>query len=269
MSKISFGNWSVQVRFNGKEKDLEGICSVGSTYDYGFRIYNPVIGKFLSVDPLTKDYPELTPYQFAANTPIQAIDLDGLEPAFVMDFVRASESGYNNIIEKVNDTYTKSMQATTDKISSVKTETVKKYYAVKKQTGITIKQNRGFIDQASTNLDNTGNGVLTGSIILAVTSSWTGVGAGVSGTGFLTGFALKTASDQLKNVANVAEGWADDNPNKVAQAFGNFVINQAIGKITPSGTTVPVQGMVEGLTDMIEDGSEKAVDKFVPPKEVE
>jgi hypothetical protein len=35
--------------------------------------------KFLSVDPLTNKYPMLTPYQFASNTPIQAIDLDGLE----------------------------------------------------------------------------------------------------------------------------------------------------------------------------------------------
>lgn len=33
----------------------------------------------LSVDPLTKSYPWYTPYQFAGNTPIQAIDLDGLE----------------------------------------------------------------------------------------------------------------------------------------------------------------------------------------------
>lgn len=35
--------------------------------------------RFLSTDPLTKKYPELTPYQFASNTPIQGIDLDGLE----------------------------------------------------------------------------------------------------------------------------------------------------------------------------------------------
>ncbi len=48
-------------------------------YDYGFRIYNPRLGKFLSIDPLTKSYPMLTPYQFASNTPIQAIDLGGLE----------------------------------------------------------------------------------------------------------------------------------------------------------------------------------------------
>jgi len=47
--------------------------------DYGFRIYNPSIAKFLSVDPLTKGYPMLTPYQFASNSPIVNIDLDGLE----------------------------------------------------------------------------------------------------------------------------------------------------------------------------------------------
>lgn len=51
-------------------------------YDYGFRIYDPRIGRFLSEDPLTKSYPQLTPYQFASNTPIWAIDIDGLEAYF-------------------------------------------------------------------------------------------------------------------------------------------------------------------------------------------
>jgi hypothetical protein len=37
--------------------------------------------RFLSVDPLAPKYPELTTYQFASNTPIMAIDLDGLERA--------------------------------------------------------------------------------------------------------------------------------------------------------------------------------------------
>lgn len=66
--------------FNGKEKDVDGEWGENTTaYDYGFRIYNPSIGKFLSVDPLMRGYPMLTPYQFASNTPIMAIDLDGLE----------------------------------------------------------------------------------------------------------------------------------------------------------------------------------------------
>ncbi len=51
--------------FNGKEMDNETYGGQGNEYDYGFRIYNPRIGRFLSVDPLTKKYPELTPYQFA------------------------------------------------------------------------------------------------------------------------------------------------------------------------------------------------------------
>lgn len=67
--------------FNGKENDND-VKGEGNQQDYGMRIYDPRVGRFLSVDPLTKDYPELTPYQFASNSPIQAIDLDGLE-AFV------------------------------------------------------------------------------------------------------------------------------------------------------------------------------------------
>jgi hypothetical protein len=45
--------------------------------DYGLRVYDGRLGRFLSVDPLTKQYPWYTPYQFAGNTPIQAVDLDG------------------------------------------------------------------------------------------------------------------------------------------------------------------------------------------------
>jgi RHS repeat-associated protein len=61
--------------FNGKENDPE----VEGQQDYGFRIYDTRLARFKSVDPLTKDYPWYTPYQFAGNSPIWAIDLDGLE----------------------------------------------------------------------------------------------------------------------------------------------------------------------------------------------
>ena len=51
----------------------------GNMYDYGFRIYNPRIAKFLSVDPLTGNYPGWSPYPFAMNRVIDGFDLDGLE----------------------------------------------------------------------------------------------------------------------------------------------------------------------------------------------
>ena len=64
--------------FNGKENDNE-VKGEGNQQDYGMRIYDGRLGKFLSVDPLTKKFPELTPYQFASNRPIDGVDLDGLE----------------------------------------------------------------------------------------------------------------------------------------------------------------------------------------------
>ena len=64
--------------FNGMEKDDE-VSGKGNQYDYGFRMHNPRLGRFISVDPLSISYPMLTPYQFASNMPIWAEDLDGLE----------------------------------------------------------------------------------------------------------------------------------------------------------------------------------------------
>ena len=71
---------SYRYGFNGKENDNE-VKGTGNQQDYGMRIYDPRLGRFLSVDPLTRYYPHLTPYQFASNRPIDGVDLDGLEHA--------------------------------------------------------------------------------------------------------------------------------------------------------------------------------------------
>lgn len=66
--------------FNGKEMDDE-VSGRGGHIDYGFRRYDPRLGRFLSVDPLSSSYPFYTPYQYAGNKPVKFIDLDGLEEA--------------------------------------------------------------------------------------------------------------------------------------------------------------------------------------------
>ena len=69
---------SYRYGFNGKEQDNE-VKGVGDQIDYGARVYDPRIGKFLSIDPLSEKFPWYTPYQFAGNKPILNTDLDGLE----------------------------------------------------------------------------------------------------------------------------------------------------------------------------------------------
>ena len=59
-----------------KDNEVEG---EGDVYDYGMRMYDARLGRFMSVDPLSKKYPYLSPFAFAENDVIRSIDLDGLE----------------------------------------------------------------------------------------------------------------------------------------------------------------------------------------------
>ena len=61
--------------FNGKEQDKETTGT--STYDYGFRIYSPALGKFLSVDPKASQFPHQSQYTAMDNDPINKTDPDG------------------------------------------------------------------------------------------------------------------------------------------------------------------------------------------------
>ncbi|RYE27958.1 MAG: hypothetical protein EOP48_34045, partial [Sphingobacteriales bacterium] len=76
--KYISGSGSYRYGFNGQGKENE-THDEGNEYDFGERIYSPRIGRFLSVDDMTHQYPWYTPYQFAGNKPIWAIDLDGRE----------------------------------------------------------------------------------------------------------------------------------------------------------------------------------------------
>ncbi len=98
----TFGNSKYRYGFNGKEADDE-VYGDDQFQDYGMRIYNAGLGKFLSVDPIARQYPELTPYQFASNTPIQAVDLDGLEKYYAADGTYINAVGADTEIRVVTD----------------------------------------------------------------------------------------------------------------------------------------------------------------------
>ncbi|MDX2248305.1 MAG: RHS repeat-associated core domain-containing protein [Bacteroidia bacterium] len=82
---------------DGKEQDDE-VSGQGNPYDYGFRVYNPRLGKFLSVDPLSPEYPWYTPYQFAGNKPIRFIDVDGLEEFDLMVKDRLNQGAFLKLV---------------------------------------------------------------------------------------------------------------------------------------------------------------------------
>jgi RHS repeat-associated protein len=62
--------------YNGKEFFEEmGL----DWYDYGFRFYDPALGRFTCLDPKAQVFPFVSPYNYAENSPISNIDLWGLQ----------------------------------------------------------------------------------------------------------------------------------------------------------------------------------------------
>jgi RHS repeat-associated protein len=69
--------WGYGFGFNGKENLNEVTGSTGTHLDFGARVYDSRIGRFLSVDNFAGKFPFQSPFLFASNTPIMAIDNNG------------------------------------------------------------------------------------------------------------------------------------------------------------------------------------------------
>ncbi len=66
--------------FNGVEKDAEMHGNDGDSYDFGARMYDARVGRWLSVDPLARNFLMYSPYSFPLNTPVTVKDEDGASP---------------------------------------------------------------------------------------------------------------------------------------------------------------------------------------------
>jgi len=72
--KVSLSDY--RFGFNGKEKE-NTINGTANSLDYGARIYDVRIGRFISLDPDKEFYSKMSPYQGLNNNPINFIDATG------------------------------------------------------------------------------------------------------------------------------------------------------------------------------------------------
>jgi RHS repeat-associated protein len=70
--------------FQGQEKDDE-IKGEGNSVNYTFRMHDPRVGRFFSVDPLSPKFPWNSTYAFSENVLINAVELEGKERNYVFN----------------------------------------------------------------------------------------------------------------------------------------------------------------------------------------
>lgn len=71
--------------FNGKENDNEVHNATGTSVDFGARMYDPRIGRFLSIDPLAAKYPNQSPYAGFNDNPLLFADPTGKSGEVTID----------------------------------------------------------------------------------------------------------------------------------------------------------------------------------------
>lgn len=81
-----FNSNSYRYGYNGMEKDDE-LKGNGNSYDFGARFYDPRIGRLMSIDPLTKTFPNESPYGYAGNSPIYLVDDEGKKKTIYLSVI--------------------------------------------------------------------------------------------------------------------------------------------------------------------------------------
>jgi RHS repeat-associated protein len=100
--------------FQGQEMDDE-IKGEGNSINYKFRMHDPRAGRFFATDPLAYNFPFYSPYQFAGNRVIDAIELEGAEQLLVKRNAKGTtklplktDLGYSEI-SKFNEEFRKGL----------------------------------------------------------------------------------------------------------------------------------------------------------------
>jgi len=76
-TQYSFNGGSNQYLYNGKE--LQGDFSL-NWYDYSARYYDPQLGRFTTMDPLSSSFYKWTPYNYCLDNPVKLFESNGAWP---------------------------------------------------------------------------------------------------------------------------------------------------------------------------------------------
>lgn len=198
-------------KFSGKELDEET-----GLYYYGARYYDPRASIWLSVDPLAEQYPNVNPYVYCFQNPVNLIDPDGRAPqppAYYMNdrgfWIQgdASFGSYMGNVKPLTDRY---MELT--RIDGVLYhKNTNKWGLFNDIFGTNYVSRKAYSVEEETNND-----------LIRFGAEWVVTGVALKAIGGIAGQLLKNAGNSLWKVVGVQRGFVFE---KMLNLKGSFSTN--------------------------------------------
>ena len=228
--------------FNGKMKDNEW-AGVGNHIDFKFRGYDPRIARFILSDPLTKHYPYYSSYQFAGNSPIKNIDLEGLEPCSADIHIRQMETGYlkgtvtkDQLLQFYGDNAMAAFYGGSFLVGGELAISGNLIKSMLLTGGVSATFNAGWTAFNGGDIKSTVNSAISGFVGGAALS----IPGGKLGIGFLSGVAEEATNQFLKNIEGDANGYDIKNMvlsgsiSSLSNVISNKLCNSILGSVDKS-----------------------------------
>jgi len=262
--------------YNGKEflDDLD----IGWHY-YGFRVYDPAIARFTSVDPISDQFPNLSTFNYADNNPILNIDLHGLQG---VKYTELDKKGREITVIEADIHIATGKGGFSDKQVRRITKKLNKAFDKKVDgTRVDVRFNVSTFDASNTNLKDKARKVRNSSLVKTAVTFETleGTMTKSSITGMVLGKEALPAGDQGKTNVNlsVINPEADDMMHTTVHEVGHFLLlgsneqpasfpeHQEAGGIFKYATK-DLSGNVVGETHGVSRNNVRAILKNVPEK---
>ena len=200
-------------KYNGKELDrMHGL----NLLDYGARWYDPLLGRFTTMDPLCEKYYSISPYAYCANNPVRYIDPDGKK-------IKIPKQSQTQVLQMIN-TYSKT-QYKVDK---------KGYMCINKDAGINEKGSAHYSERLDATISAEGN------LTIMVGDTYTAK-KGSSSQLFDVkeyGGGLTDSKTDKTNVKTVVSGNGhtvhDTKGNELVKPAGEVLIHEIVGHAAPA-----------------------------------